>query len=115
MQETKLSDSAFPALTFAGLGYESAHHGQGQWNGVAILSRVGITDVVSNFHTSSGEADADARLLTATCGGLHVVGVYVPNGRAVGHEHYQYKLAWLAQLRRHLDCVSSPSEPLVVM
>jgi exodeoxyribonuclease-3 len=54
MQETKLSDSAFPALTFAGLGYESAHHGQGQWNGVAILSKVGLIDVVSNFATASG-------------------------------------------------------------
>jgi exodeoxyribonuclease-3 len=115
MQETKLSDSAFPALTFAGLGYESVHHGQGQWNGVAILSKVGVSDVVSNFATSSGEADADARVITATCGGIRFVNVYVPNGRAVGHEHYEYKLAWLAQLRRHLDCVAQPGESLVVL
>ena len=115
MQETKLSDAAFPALTFAGLGYDSVHHGQGQWNGVAILSRVGVDDVVTNFATPSGEADADARIITATCGGIRFVNVYVPNGRAVGHEHYEYKLAWLAQLRRHLDCVASPRDPLVLL
>jgi len=115
MQETKLSDSAFPALTFAGLGYEAVHHGQGQWNGVAILSKVGVSDVVSNFATSSGDADADARIITATCGGIRFVNVYVPNGRSVGHEHYEYKLAWLAQLRRHLESVGRPDEPLVVL
>ena len=115
MQETKLSDAAFPALTFAGLGYESVHHGQGQWNGVAILSKVGVSDVVSNFATASGEADADARIITATCGGVRFVNVYVPNGRAVGHEHYEYKLKWLAQLRRHLDCVAEAGDPLVIL
>jgi exodeoxyribonuclease-3 len=112
MQETKLADSAFPSLTFAGLGYESAHFGQGQWNGVAILSRVGIDDVVANF--AEGEPDADARILSATCGGIHVTSVYVPNGRSLADEHYRYKLRWLAQLQRHVAAQGSPSEPMIV-
>lgn len=113
MQETKLADGAFPALAFQGLGYESAHHGQGQWNGVAILSRVGIENVVPNF--ADGEApDAEARILTATCGGLRVSSVYVPNGRALDHEHYRYKLAWLARLKAHLAKDTAPDQPVLV-
>ena len=114
MQETKLADDAFPALTFAGLGYESVHHGQGQWNGVAILSKVGIADVVANFAPSSGDPDPDARIITARCGGVLCSSVYVPNGRALDNDHYQYKLQWLAQLKRHLDAVSSPTDELIV-
>jgi exodeoxyribonuclease-3 len=114
MQETKLADDAFPALTFAGLGYETAHHGQGQWNGVAILSKVGLDDVVSNFDPSTGAPDPDARIITARCGGVRISSVYVPNGRSLDNDHYQYKLGWLAQLRRHLDAVGSPDEQLVV-
>ena len=114
MQETKLSDDAFPALTFAGLGYDSVHHGQGQWNGVAILSRVGIDDVVAGFAPASGDTDPDARIITARCGGVLVSSVYVPNGRSLDHEHYQYKLRWLAQLRRHLDAIGAPTEQLIV-
>lgn len=113
MQETKLADDAFPALTFASLGYETAHHGQGQWNGVAILSRVGLTDVVANF--ADGEpADAEARLITATCGGVRITSVYVPNGRSLDHDHYQYKLRWLARLRAHVASQGSPGDPMVV-
>ena len=113
MQETKLSDDAFPALTFQALGYETAHHGQGQWNGVAILSRVGLDDVVANF--ADGEPpDADARLLTATCGGIRVTTIYVPNGRALGHEHYYYKLAWFARLRAHVAAGSAATDNVIV-
>ena len=114
MQETKLADDAFPALTFAGLGYDTAHHGQGQWNGVAILSKVGLEDVVAGFHPSTGDPDPDARIITARCGGVRVSSVYVPNGRSLDHDHYRYKLGWLAQLRRHLDAVGSPAEDLIV-
>ncbi|MCU1373928.1 MAG: xthA [Actinomycetia bacterium] len=113
MQETKLSDDAFPAMTFAALGYDSVHHGQGQWNGVAILSRVGITDVVDGFG-DGGEPDGEARLLTATCGGVRVATVYVPNGREVGHEHYFYKLGWLSRLRAHLEATADRSSDVVV-
>ena len=77
MQETKLADEAFPALTFGALGYECAHFGQGQWNGVAILSKVGLDDVVMNF-VDGGEPDADARIMSARCGGTDVTSVYVP-------------------------------------
>lgn len=113
MQETKMTDDAFPSLAFSALGYESAHHGQGQWNGVAILSRVGLSNVVANF--ADGEpADAEARLLTAECGGVRVSSVYVPNGRAVDHEHYQYKLRWMARLRAHVAAQGAPGDPVVV-
>ena len=98
LQETKLADDAFPALTFHALGYEAVHHGQGQWNGVAILSRVGIEAVRAGFEDDD-DPDAEARLLWATCGGVRVASVYVPNGRALDHDHYRYKLAFLARLR----------------
>ncbi len=102
LQETKLADDAFPTAAFAELGYDSVHHGQGQWNGVAILSNVGIEDPVGGF-ADGIEPDADARLVSATCGGIRVHSVYVPNGREVGHEHYHYKLGWLDRLRLHLE------------
>jgi len=113
LQETKVADDAFPALTFAEWGYETVHHGQGQWNGVAIASRLGVTEVVHGFAPGI-EPDVDARLVTATCGDMRVMSVYVPNGRAVGHEQYHYKLVWLDRLRAHLDAVAGPDDPVVV-
>jgi len=107
LQETKLSDAAFPTMAFGARGYESVHHGSGQWNGVAILSRVGIEDVVEGF-CEGVEADKDTRLITATCGGVRVVSVYVPNGRALDDPHYEYKLSWLGRLREHLDATADP-------
>ncbi len=113
LQETKLADDAFPALAFQSLGYESAHFGQGQWNGVAILSRVGLSDVVANF-ADGIDPDPDARVLTATCGGVRVVCCYVPNGRSLDDPHYEYKLSWLDRLHAHLGAVSAPDDPLIV-
>jgi len=113
LQETKLADSAFPGLAFESLGYRSAHHGEGRWNGVAILSRVGLDDVVAGFDDSR-EPDVDARMLWATCGPVRVCSVYVPNGREVGHDHYRYKLDWLARLRQHLEAAHDPARPLVI-
>lgn len=113
LQETKLSDAAFPALAFQALGYESAHHGQGQWNGVAILSRAGLDAIVAGF-ADGGPPDVDARILTATCGGIRFSSVYVPNGRAVGHEHYAYKLDWLGRLRADLAANAKPDDAVVV-
>jgi exodeoxyribonuclease-3 len=115
LQETKLSDKSFPAMTFSALGYDSVHYGQGQWNGVAILSRVGITDVSSGFGDLEDPYQGDARLLTATCNGVRVVSVYVPNGREVGTEHYERKLEWLAQLRTWLDTNASPTDALAIL
>lgn len=113
LQETKLADTAFPAMTFSGLGYESAHHGEGRWNGVAILSRVGLEDVVSGFDDSD-EPDSDARLLWATCGGVRVASAYVPNGRSLDDDHYQYKLRWLERLRRRLAEQEDPNGEVAV-
>jgi len=113
MQETKLADTAFPTMAFSALGYDTAHHGQGQWNGVAILSRVGLDDVVMGF-ADDDAPDPDARLITATCGGVRVMSCYVPNGRALDHEHYQYKLGWLERLRGHLEIAADPARPTAV-
>lgn len=113
MQETKLADDAFPALTFQGLGYESAHHGQGQWNGVAILSKVGLDDVVANFAPGI-EPDPDARIITATCGGVRISSCYVPNGRSLEDDHYTYKLSWLDRLHAHIQADTSPTADVIV-
>ena len=114
MQETKLADSAFPALAFSALGYEAAHCGQGQWNGVAILSRVGLADVVAGFSDQAEDESVEARLLWATCGGVRVGSVYVPNGRQVGSEHYTAKLAWLERLHRHVETECDPTSDFVI-
>jgi exodeoxyribonuclease III len=114
MQETKLADSAFPGLAFSALGYEAAHCGEGRWNGVAILSRVGMEDVVAGFSDQPEDETAEARLLWATCGGVRVGSVYVPNGREVGTEHYEAKLAWLERLRRHVETGCDPTSNLVI-
>lgn len=113
LQETKLADTAFPTMAFSALGYESAHHGEGRWNGVAILSRVGLDDVVMGF-ADVDSPDPEARLITATCGGARVMSVYVPNGRALDQEHYQYKLRWLDRLVRHLELTADPGTATAV-
>ncbi len=113
MQETKLADDAFPAMAFSALGYESVHHGEGRWNGVAILSKVGIENPINGF-ADGIEADTDARLISATCGGVRIHSVYVPNGREVDHDHYHYKLSWLGRLRDHLEATTSAGNDVIV-
>jgi len=113
LQETKLAQEKFPTDAIAALGYESAHFGQGQWNSVAILSKVGLTDVVNNFAPGI-EPDTEARIISATCGGIRVSSVYVPNGRELDHDHYKYKLSWLSRLRQHLDATCSPTDDVIV-
>ncbi len=114
IQETKMTDDAFPALAFQAMGYDTVHAGQGQWNGVAILSRVGIDDVVRGF-ADGGEEDPEARLVRATCGGVRFTNVYVPNGRALDNDHYTYKLGWLERLRGVLDTQEDPASPFVIL
>lgn len=114
LQETKLADGAFPHDEFAALGYESVHHGQGRWNGVAILSRVGLTDPVAGFG-DGGAPDADARLVWATCGDIRIASAYVPNGRSLDDDHYRYKLDWLARLLAVLESSHVPDAPLMIL
>src|ERR1700716_949138 len=102
LQETKLTDAAFlEALgaALSGRGYEIAHHGEAQWNGVAILSRAGLENVEVGIASGPGFPHQEARAIAATCGGIRVYSVYVPNGRIPDSEHYLYKLAWLASLQ----------------
>jgi exodeoxyribonuclease-3 len=114
LQETKVADDAFNELLsdeLAARGYEVALHGEATWNGVAILSRVGLDDVVAGLPGSPGFPHPEARAVSATCGGIRVHSVYVPNGRTPGSEHYQYKLAWLASLK---DAVAAGPDDAVV-
>jgi exodeoxyribonuclease III len=106
MQETKCTDDQFPTMPFAALGYEVAHVGLNQWNGVAVASRVGLDDVEVGFAGQpqwsakpDAEPVAEARALGATCGGVRVWSLYVPNGRTLADPHYTYKLEWLAALQ----------------
>jgi exodeoxyribonuclease-3 len=102
LQETKLADEGFAELLdeeLSARGYEVASHGEPAWNGVAILSRVGLEDVVRGLPEGPGFPHQEARAVAATCGGVRVVSVYVPNGRSPGSDHYAYKLAWLESLR----------------
>ena len=98
MQETKQADDKFPEKEFAELGYEAAHYGDGRWNGVAILSRVGLDDVTRGFGTADDEHGR--RIVSAVCAGTRVFCVYVPNGRSLDNEMYPVKLQWLAQFAR---------------
>ncbi len=137
MQETKLADEAAPEMPFAMAGYSLTHHGEGRWNGVAIASRVGISDVVTNFgdgpvrhspgpetgisalvealEAEASEASADeARMISAVCRGIRVVSVYAPNGRALDTPFYRAKLAWFDRLARWLREACDPAEPLLI-
>jgi len=114
LQETKLADEAFTDLLgeqLASRGYELALHGEVQWNGVAILSKVGLDDVVPGVAGAPGFPLPEARAVSATCGGIRVTSVYVPNGRVPDSDHYRYKLEWLAALAEQVR--SGPSEAVV--
>jgi exodeoxyribonuclease III len=114
LQETKLTDEAFTELLGDELesrGYEAAVCGEATWNGVAILSRVGLEDVVPGIEGAPGFPHPESRAVSATCDGIRVVSVYVPNGREPGSEHYEYKLAWLTSLR---EMVAAGPEATIV-
>ena len=115
LQETKLSDAAFAELLgdeLAKRGYETAVHGQATWNGVAILSKVGLDDVTAGIEGGPGFPDPEARAVSATCDGIRVVSVYVPNGREPDSDHYRYKLAWLASLK---EMIAAGPEATIVL
>ena len=114
LQETKLADDAFTELLGEELdhrGYAVALHGEPRWNGVAIASRAGLDDVVAGIPDGPGFPSPEARAVSATCGGIRVYSVYVPNGRTPDSDHYRYKLAWLAALR---DMVGAGPDAAVV-
>jgi exodeoxyribonuclease III len=119
LQETKLAQEAFPSGELAAAGYRSVHRGQGRWNGVAVLSRVGIVDLETDLPGAPGfpdpTDDPEARCVAATWGGVRVAGVYVPNGRTPQDPHYDYKLAWLHALAEHLRPVAAAPDPFAVL
>jgi exodeoxyribonuclease-3 len=115
LQETKISDAAFEELLgdeLSSRSYEVASYGEAAWNGVAILSRAGLEDVVRGLEGAPGFPDPEARAVAATCGGVRVTSVYVPNGRTPDSEHYHYKLAWLRSLR---DAVAAGPDAQIVL
>src|SRR4030095_7159872 len=124
MQETKLADSDVPTATFESEGYALAHHGEGRWNGVAIASRLGIDNVITNFgeplrpakteDVGDDEPLAEARMIAAVCGGVRVVCVYAPNGRVVDSPFYVGKLAWYERLARWLAEAADPTKALAL-
>jgi exodeoxyribonuclease III len=115
LQETKLGDDAFRELLHDELeqrGYEVVTYGEAAWNGVAILSRIGLQDVLRGVPGAPGFPNPEARAIAATCGGIRVYSVYVPNGRVPNSDHYFYKLAWLAALK---DVVAAGPQPAIIL
>jgi exodeoxyribonuclease III len=130
LQELKCTTDTFPSEAVRELGYETAAHGNGRWNGVAILSKIGLDDVVRGLPGQPGyladdagaedaliasEPEQEARAVAATCGPVRVWSVYVPNGREVGHAHYAYKLEWLAALREAVREDTAGARPFAVL
>jgi exodeoxyribonuclease-3 len=124
MQETKLTDADAPIATFEQAGYALVHHGEGRWNGVAIASRSGMNAIVTNFgeplrpartpDAGDDEPLAEARMISAECGGVRVVCVYAPNGRIVGSSFYEAKLVWFDRLARWLQESIDANTPAVL-
>jgi exodeoxyribonuclease-3 len=116
VQEIKVSDAAFPYEPLRELGYEAAVSANGRWNGVAVLSKAGLEDVSVGL-TGAPDYDGaqEARAVGASCGPVRVWSVYVPNGREVGHPHYDYKLRWLEALRSTVAAESAADRPFAVL
>jgi exodeoxyribonuclease-3 len=118
LQETKVADDAFPVDAVKPLGYAVAHHGEGRWNGVAVLSRIGLDDVAAGLPGDPGfpgPGTREARTIAATCGPVRARSVYVPNGRTAEDPHYGYKLSWLAALRTAVAAEAAGSRPFAVL
>lgn len=116
LQELKCSAEAFPAGPLRELGYEAVVNGSGRWNGVAVLSRVGLVDPVLGLPDGPDfDGGQEPRAVAATCAGVRVRSVYVPNGREVGHPHFAYKLEWLAALRKAAERDAAGALPFAVL
>jgi exodeoxyribonuclease-3 len=113
VQETKARDEQLPLMGLSSLGYDVASVGYNQWNGVAIISRVGLDDVRIGFPgMPDWKGEPEARAISATCGGVRVWSLYIPNGRKPDDPHFSYKLEWLDQLH---DSVQAPTEATVLV
>lgn len=115
LQETKCTDLGFPFGELAALGYEAAHHGTGHYNGVAIVSRVGLSGVELGFPGIQPRPFDEARLLSATCRGIRMLSIYAPNGRRVGDDHWLFKLVWLERLRGHLQSTGAAARASTIV
>lgn len=118
LQELKCTTADFPEMPIQALGYEVVAHGNGRWNGVALLSRVGLTDVVLDLDDQPPfDGVVETRAVGATCGGVRVWSVYVPNGREPDHDHFSYKLEWFAALRRtaQSELAAAPERPFAII
>ncbi|GAA2487981.1 exodeoxyribonuclease III [Streptomyces thermolineatus] len=117
VQELKVAEAAFPYEELRALGYEAAVNGTGRWNGVAVISRIGLEDVVTGLPGGPGFPDdePEPRAVSATCGPVRVWSVYVPNGREVGHAHYEYKLRWFEALRGAVAGDAAGPRPFAVL
>ena len=117
IQETKVPDAGFPARPIEALGYQIAHHGTSQWNGVAVLSRIGIDDVrIGIPGLPSFDDAAEARSIGVLCAGVRVWSLYIPNGRAIGDPHLDYKLRWLAAVKNYgvAELAADPSAQIAL-
>lgn len=118
LQELKCTSDDFPHLPIQALGYEAVAHGNGRWNGVAILSRIGLADVTLDLTGQPAYDEVvETRAVGATCGGVRVWSVYVPNGREPDHDHYRYKLDWFDALRETVaaELSAEPDQPFAVI
>jgi exodeoxyribonuclease-3 len=115
LQETKVAGDSFPYDAVRDMGYDVAARGDGRWNGVAILSRAGLEEVTQALVGEPGFPASEARAIAATVGGVRLWSVYVPNGREPGHDHYAYKLAWLAALRRTVEAELAVDRPFAAL
>jgi exodeoxyribonuclease-3 len=116
LQELKSTTEAFPNAEVEALGYEVAAYGTGRWNGVAILSKVGLDEVKRGLVDEPRYEDAaEPRAIGATCGGVRIWSVYVPNGREPGHPHYEYKLRWLEALNTTVVAEATPGTPFAIL
>lgn len=104
LQELKCVDEQFPHEELKKLGYQAAVFGQKTYNGVALVSRDGVTDVTRNL----GDDDEESRVIAGTFRGVRVVCVYAPNGQALGAPQFTYKLEWYARLSRWFTAVKGP-------
>jgi exodeoxyribonuclease-3 len=114
LQETKCPPKAFPRAEVEAAGYQVADHGEGRWNGVAVLSRVGLDNVAPGLDLRAPDGRTEARYLAADCGPLRVASVYVPNGRELGHPYFAYKLAFLENLRERVSQELAGRRPFVI-